>query len=302
MITSFATKHKESLMSPFLLFVLSLIWGSSFILYKISLVAIPAMEVGAVRVFTAFVMLLPVAIKHLRHIPIKNYKWLIASGLLGVFIPAMLFALAGSKMPSSVIGSLNALTPGLTVVVGVLIFRTPIKLLQIFGLILALIGSLVLALQVGTGGLEVNAYAILVFLGCLCYAVNLNITKTYLSHLPAVVVSACTLAFIGLPALTIILLGTGVKACLVDASLFVQYLLPAIALGALGSAAASILFYKLIKLSSALYASTVTYLMPLIAIFWGLLDGEQFLYWHLLGALLILVGVVMVNRKKYKNL
>ena len=68
-------------------------------------------------------------------------------------------------------------------------------------------------------------------------------------------------------------------------------------LAILGTAMAMILFYKLIQQTSAVFASTVTYLMPIVAVLWGLLDGENLDLWHLFGGFLILIGIYLIREK-----
>lgn len=281
-----------------LLALLSLIWGSSFILIKKGLVHLAPMEVGSLRIFTAWVILLPIAFTNFRKVPRHKWKFLISAGVIGSFIPSLLFSLAGSRIGSATSGALNALTPFLTTAVAATVFKARVTGSKWLGLIIGLAGALLLALSKAAGGsYDINQFALLVFVACACYAVNLNLTKVYLDDLPPEMIASISIFAAGIPA-GLVLFGATDFAAKLAQPRALGFSLPAVmVLGAVGTATAQLAYNRLIKLTSAVYASTVTYLMPCVAIVWGLIDGEQLATQHFMGIALIIAGVFLVNRR-----
>jgi drug/metabolite transporter (DMT)-like permease len=278
-----------------LLALLAIIWGSSFILVKKSLHVFDASQVGSLRIVAAFLFFLPFFLLNLKQIPFKKVHLFLLVGCLGNLFPAYLFSLAGSKLDSGVSGALNSTTPLFTLIVGVLFFNNNITSRQTMGIILGFIGALLLVLA-GAKGLQFNGYALYVVLATVLYGFNLNITKKYLTdlNLSPFLITAFIFMTIGPVAITVLFSGDFIEKVQQPEAL--QPIIYAVLLGVLGSAIAMVLFNKLIQVTSAVLASSVTYLIPIVAIIWGILDGETIQIQHFLGMGIILVGVYLVNK------
>lgn len=282
-----------------LLLILALIWGSSFILIKKGLVVFSAGEVGALRIFSAALVLTPLSFPRLKTLNRRQWKWLFISGMVGSFGPAFFFAYAQTQLESGITGVLNALTPIFALLVGVLFFNGSLKLRDSVGIALGLAGTVVLIVA-GSGGElgNFNYYAIFVILATLCYGFNLNILKTQFSVLTPKLITSISLLLIS-PLAAGYLFGSS------DFISKMQYaegawlsLLFICILGVVGTAIALILFNQLVKLTSPVFASFVTYLVPIVAITWGLWDGEVLVLGHYIGIVLIIFGVAFANRPK----
>ncbi len=287
-------KNKTILLITFL----ALMWGSSFILMKRALVVYTPYQIGALRIFSAFLALSPFLIRRIRTIEKRKWKYFLATGLLGNGIPSILFPLAETNISSAVAGMLNSLTPIFTLIVGMLWFGMKAGRSRIIGLFVGLIGAiLLLSAQVGEGGiLDTNVFAFLAVLATICYAFSVNILRYKLAETDSITNAAFALACIGLP-MGIYLFSTDfiIRTTSVDGSGFA--ILCILLLGLFSTAFSTILFNRLIKTSGALAASSITYLIPAVALIWGLWDNEQLGILHLAGLLAILFGVYVVNRK-----
>ena len=279
-----------------LLGALALIWGSSFILIKRGLTAFTASQVGALRIFAAFAVFLPVALWTLGRLPRGKWGYALLSGLLGSLIPSFLFATAGTRLDSAISGTLNALTPMCTLLVGTAFFGQRLTPSRTLGLLLGLAGCAALTLVNARGDLSFgNSYVLLVLVATLCYGFNLNLIKQYLGGLNPLHLASWALLGVG-PVAGAYLFSTD----------FVQRLRPEVlptlgyvlTLGIVGTATANVLFNKVIQLSTPVFASSVTYLIPVVAVAWGVFDGERLLLSHYLGLAAILLGVYIVNRKQ----
>jgi drug/metabolite transporter (DMT)-like permease len=279
-----------------ILMVCATIWGSSFILMKIGLRSFDSNQAAAIRIFLAALVLLPYSIKNLKHLTRKDLPSLLIAGFIGSFFPAFLFTKAQTRIDSSMAGMLNSLTPVFTLLVGMVFLKIKFKWFQIAGLILGLGGALGLILsgnEIDKGSF--NAYALLIVLATLFYAINVNQIKTRLSHLRGIQITSLSFFFIG-PVALIYLLNTDLSMATQNQDWLWHFTALAI-LGIVGTALAMILMNSLIRYSSAIYASSVTYIIPVFAIFWGLLDGEIITLLHLLCMAIILLGVYLINRK-----
>ncbi len=277
-----------------LLLLLAAIWGTSFILVKKSLVGYSSVQVGSIRIVSAFLFFLPVLITKRKQFQPKDWKYLAISGFLGVFFPAYIFALVGKFIPSALSGALNSLTPLFTLIVGALFFARNIKSIQLWGILLGLMGSTLLIFSNIAKDFSFNIYGILVFLATLMYGFNLNIIKNKLNEVPAILVTTGLLSVIG-PIAAIILFSTDfVEVTLKQENHWPLYY--GIGLGVFSTGLATILFNKILQISTPVLASSVTYLIPIFAIIWGLLDGEQITIQHFTGMAIILIGVYLVNK------
>ena len=289
--------EKSPIQAWILLVLVALTWGTSFILIKKSLTTFTVTEVAAGRLFLAALFFVPIMIKTRRLIPTDRYRYLIVSALTGYIIPAFLFAQAGTRLNSSLSGMLNSLSPLCTLIIGILFFAQPRRPLQIAGILLGLLGSSFLIFSKATGSLNVSdPYAFLILCATILYGININTIARHLSHLPSLAMTAWTFAFIG-PVAFLLLLTTHFFPKLV-ASENLQPGLFLLGLGVVGSGLASVLFNRIVQLASGLFASSVTYLIPIVAISWGIFDGERISFQQYLGMGIILTGIYLVNRRE----
>ncbi|HCW06468.1 MAG TPA: EamA family transporter [Cytophagales bacterium] len=281
-----------------LLLVLSLIWGTSFILIKQGLKVFSPDQVGALRVAAAVLFLLPVGIVHLKELHSRDYGRLFLSGMLAVFIPAFLFAIAQTHLDSSIAGILNTLSPIWTMIIGALFYSQRFRGFAIVGTVVSFAGSVILAMARAGGGLgSFNVYALLIVLACACYGTNLNYLKFKVNYLQPMTIISVSLIFIA-PLAYVYLFGfTDFTDRLMNVEGAWKAFGFILILALMSTAVANLLFYKLLKISSPLFASSVTYVMPIVSVMWGLIDGEVFLVGHFIGMMLILGGVFLANRK-----
>lgn len=281
-----------------LLIILALIWGTSFILMKRGLEVFSPGELGSIRVAAASIFLLPIAFTKLKDLKREHFLKLFASGMMGIFFPAFLFAIAQTRLESSVTGIMNSLTPICTMLIGVAFFHQHFRRQSIIGIVLGLAGTIILILA-NTGGkiAGINFFALFVILACIFYALNLNFIKYKITDLRALTITSVSLMLIG-PLAAIYLFGftefTDKLATHDKAWTALGYVL---LLGFMSTSLATILFNKLVKISSPLYTSSVTYLIPVVAVLWGLFDGETLYVGHFAGMAAIVGGVYLANRK-----
>jgi drug/metabolite transporter (DMT)-like permease len=276
--------------------VLALIWGSSFILIKKGLIGLTAFQLGSLRIIFAALFLLLIGFKSLVRIPRHQWKFIALTSVFGTFIPAYLFAIAQTQIDSSVSSILNSLTPLNTLVLGALVFGLQFRRNQIFGVLIGLIGSALLILNGAIHHPEQNYYyAILVVIASLCYATNVNLIKRFLPDLGPLSITTGNFAVLLVPA-SLILFCTGFSD-VIHVQEVQHSLLFILVLGVLGTGIANIIFFKLIQISSPVFATSVTYLIPIVAFFWGLLDHEMLTFVQFIGAFIILIGVYLSARK-----
>lgn len=279
------------------LLILSLIWGSSFILIKKSLVGLTDYQVGALRIVLTSMFLFSVGFKSIRQIEKRHWKWVIISGFVSSFFPPFLFAMAQNHIDSAVASILNSLTPLATVGVGVVLFKILSTRRQIWGVLIGLVGTVLLILA----GAQFNpdqdyTYSLLIILSTLGYALNVNIVKKYLTDISALAVTTGNFIFIFLPALGILYASGFFENIASSEAMQVSFIYVAI-LSLFGTAIAKVLFNKLVYIASPVFASSVTYTMPIVAVVWGLVDGEAFSFLQVLAAGIILLGVYLANKR-----
>lgn len=282
----------------FLLIILTLIWGTSFILIKQGLRIFAPNEVGALRVTAAGLFLLIPAVMRIKEISKDNYWKLFLSGMMGIFIPSFLFATAQTRMDSSVAGMLNTLTPIFTLLIGAIIFKQKFKNLAVVGILLGFVGAIVLMFARSGGELgSLNVFALLIVVACIFYACNLNFIKYKITDLNALTITSVSVLLIS-PLAIIYLLGFTeftTKLTTVDGAWKACGFI--VLLGVMSTAIATFLFNRLVKISTPIFASSVTYLMPIVAVGWGLLDGEVLGLGHFIGMGAVITGVYLANRK-----
>ncbi len=279
-----------------ILFVLAMIWGSSFILIKKGLIGLKPFQLGSLRIIFCALFLLTVGFKNILTIPLHKWKYIALTSLFGTFIPAYLFAIAQTEINSTVSSILNSLTPLNTLILGAIVFGLDFKRTQIFGVIVGLIGTMLLIFNGAIHNPNQNYwYTILVLIASVCYAMNVNFIKKYLSDLKPLTITVGNFLVMLFPALIVLSFTDFFSVVQVEE---VQHAMIFVAiLGIIGTGIANVLFYKLIQISSPVFATSVTYLIPIVAFFWGLLDNEMLTLIQFLGAFIILIGVYLSSKK-----
>jgi len=291
-------KNPNALISWLILSVLVLVWGSSFILIKKSLEYFTGSEVGILRIVITFLFLLPLSIKSLKNTPKRLYFLLFVSGVIGSLFPAFLFAIAETRISSSLAGTLNSLTPLFTLITGILFFKLRTRPYNVVGVFIGLAGAV--GLIYATSGVDLGtgvAYSLLVIIASICYALNVNLVKFFFKDIGSTDITTLTFFFIGIPALFYLLFFTAIPHKLIYQSQSWTGLGYMSILSVAGTGLALIIFNYLIKISTPVFASSVTYVIPVVAILWGVVDGETFKWTYLFWVVLILTGVFLVNKQ-----
>ena len=287
----------------FYLISLSLIWGSSFILIKKALVGLEADQLGSLRIIFSSIIIILIAWKRLSKITRLEWKWITISAFLGSFFPAFLFAFAEKEIDSAVASIINSIVPLNTVIIGMVLFNIRSTKRQIIGVLIGLAGTYMLIMS----GIKLNPdqnylYSGFVILCSFLYALNVNIIKKYLQHLSALTITVGHFAVIIIPAVIVFYFSDFDVNSLKNQQT-IDSIIYVLILAVFGTALAKILFNKLIKISSPVFASSVTYSMLIVSIFWGLVDGEKFSIYQLIATIIIILGVLLTNKKSIpKNL
>jgi drug/metabolite transporter (DMT)-like permease len=277
--------------------LLCFIWGSSFAVMVVAKEGLTAVQIAALRIFAAGLVFVPFAVFNISKLPRNKIPVLIALGLFGNLFPAFLFAFAVSKMDSSLVGILNSLTPICVVTLGIVVFRDKIQSQKILGVFVGFAGLCLLTLTQKDVSLANLGYASLAVLGAISYGLNVNIFSHYLKGFNPVHTTSVALAFMAIPA-AVVLWWSGFFQLDFSDSVIQLSSVATILLGIVASSIATVLFYLLVQKSSALFASLVTYGIPFVALFWGILRNEP-VTWIEIGCLcIILSGVYLANRTK----
>lgn len=280
-----------------LLVVLSVIWGSSFILIKKSLEHFNPYEVGALRVLIAGILLLPFAILNFKKFPRKHLKWLIIAALTGNFIPMFLFPIAETQISSSIAGIVNSMMPIFVIIVGSLFWKFSTTKRQLVGVAISFSGACILALSGGESGELKLIPIVLLLIATLCYAISTTTVKSKLHEIPAKILSAFVFSFVLiLPSLISLVFSGFFHQHEPNKDLFIGLGFVSL-LSIFGTGLAMMLNYRLLSISTPLFASTVTLLMPIVAVIWGILDGEKLTAMQGFGGLVILAGLIFLRAK-----
>lgn len=303
-------KTKISPLQWITLLLLGCIWGSSFILMKIGTRAFNTMELSALRMFFGGFLVLPFLIPILRRYDKKIILWMFLSAMMGSAVPSIFYSYAASKMDSNLNGVINSMTPLFTLIIGIIWLRYKTSLISLIGIFTGFFGVMILFTQKNTTYTQAQ-YAIFPLLATIMYGFNMNLVKVKLSHLPSKDILTGVFGLIGWLYLPIILyLGVfkGFDFHKISLDFWTQSsdlttqkmksLEAMFILGFIGSLIASFVFYKLLQRTSALFASTNTYIIPLMSIFWGFVDGEAISWIHFLSLTIILLGVYLVSLKR----
>lgn len=283
------------------LLVLSLIWGTSFILIKKALVGLNPYQLGALRTLITGLFLFAAGYKNIRFIKKEQWKWIALSGFVGSFIPAFFFAIAETEIDSALVSVLNSLVPLNTVLLGAAVFKIASTTRQVIGVVIGFIGTSILILE----GADLNPnqnywFAGFVIASTVMYAINVNVIKRYLQDVKPLAIAVGNYVVIFIPALIVLFFTeffTAENFNNPDVAKSIGYVT---ILAFFGTALAKVLFNTLVQISTPVFASSVTYIMPIVALIWGLLDGESFSWTQGLGTLVILFGVYLANRKAKK--
>lgn len=287
----------QNLIKWLLFLLLCVTWGSSFILMKAGLTSLSPYQVASIRILCAGILLMPLVRKAYKEVPKDVIKPIIFSGFLGSFFPAYLFCIAETRIDSSLVGIMNALTPIFTVAIGTAFFKLRIGWTKWIGMFFGFIGMSILLF----GGIQtINStyvgYTSFVLLATICYGLNVNLVNQYLKAIAPLNIAVIAFTALAIPS-AIILTATGY---FVDPNLmngnWTNSTLASLLLGFLGTGVASIAFYALVKKAGPFFASMVTYGIPLVAIGWGLVAGESITAIQIAGMAVILFGVRMANK------
>ena len=282
-----------------ILCILGLIWGSSFILMKKALTTYTPIEITLYRIFVVFLVFFPLGIKSFLKIQKKTGYILLLSAIIGSVIPYFLFIKAQTKIDSSLNGILNSITPLFTLLFGVILFKQKTNFRAVIGVVVGLIGATSLIFLSAGGNIFSSSiiYALFPVLGSACYALNINIIKTYLQDIPALKITSWSFIFIGPIAGVLLFFETDFTNNLTNNDPNYLNFICINILGILGSGLAFWVFNLLIKETSSVFASSVTYLIPIVAIFWGVIDGEVFGIVQFYLCLVIFCGIYLIKSK-----
>ncbi|TVZ56600.1 drug/metabolite transporter (DMT)-like permease [Lutibacter sp. Hel_I_33_5] len=280
------------------LIILSLVWGSSFILMKKALIGLTPIQVGALRMIITAIFLLIVGFNSIKRIQKKHWIYILYTALLGTFFPSFMFAYVVKGLDSSIASILNSFTPFNTLIFGAIVFGFAFKKKQVIGVLVGLVGTILLILKGADLNPDQNYWlASLILLASVGYAFNVNIVKKHLSDLDALAITTGNFILLLVPAL-IVLGFTDFYTAFEYTETNIESLVYITILSIVGTGIAKTMFNKMVHISSPVFASSVTYLIPIVAVFWGILDGEKLSYIQLIAGLVILFGVYLVNKAK----
>lgn len=279
--------------------MLSIIWGSSYILIKKGLLGFTAIQLWGVRVLMAGLLLLLIGFRSISTITGKDWKWVALSGIVGSFVPMFLFAWAETEIDSSIASVLNSLVPLFTLFVGFALFRISFTGNQLLGVLVGLAGAGLLIYL----GAEINPkqnywYTSGVVLASLCYAVNANLIKSKLQSVSPMGIAVGNFLFLILPSLAVVIYSGALSEAVRQGPHFWPSMGYIALLCIFGTAIAKVMFNRLIQISTPVFSVSVTYLIPIVGIFWGLIDGERFSMGQFAAAAVILLGIYLVNKRK----
>ena len=280
-----------------LLLVLSVIWGSSFILIKKSLVGLTPLQVGSLRIIFTAIVISIYSYSSLKEIPKKSWKWIILTAYVGTFFPVYLVSFGQTEIESGLASIITTLTPINTLIIGIIFFSLTFTIKQVIGLVVAFFGGILLLYN---GGISPNYnvyFSIFIFFTTVANWASVNLIKTYLTEIsPSAVTAGIFLSI--LPPAVLVLFYSDFFVLKFDQSNIYESIIFVFLLALFSSAIAQTLFNRFVKLASPLFASAVTYLMPIVAIFWGVIDGEVLSLKQYVATIIILSGVYLVNNKQ----
>lgn len=277
--------------------ILSLTWGTSFILIKKSLVAFDSTQVASLRILIATLAFVPVLILNIKKIDWSKWYLYLFVGLIGSGIPSFLFSLAQTKISSGLAGSLNTITPIFTLIFAVIMLKKKIDSKKIVGVFIGLFGAGLIIYNSNSSFEGGYLYSSLIILATVLYALNVNFVKKYFNTHDPVQLTAASFIFFG-PLTIIILLKTDFVSVLQSNPDAMMSLGAVTLLSLFSTVFATVLFFKLVQKSNTIFASSVSFSIPLVAMFWGIIDGEHFTLLHVISLVAILLGVYLTRSKK----
>ena len=280
------------------LIILSVIWGSSYILIKKGLTGLTPVQLGSLRVIITTILIAPIGYNKIKHIPKNKMKWVAVSAFVGSFFPAYLFAFAETEISSSVTAVMVSLTPLFTLLISVIIFGEELLKKQVIGVIIGFLGIVVLINNELLSSSFNILYVMFIVLAAFCYAVNANLLKYKLPNIPALGIVFMSFLFMFIPAFIVLFFSAFPFSNFTSDPLILESIIYIVILALFGTAIAKVMYIKLLAISTPVFSVSTTYLMPVVAIFWGLLDGEEFKLTQFIGTSIILIGVYLVTKKK----
>ncbi|MDB0024896.1 DMT family transporter, partial [bacterium] len=275
-----------------------LIWGSSYILIKKGLTGLTPIQLGSLRVIVTTIIIAPIGYQKIKHIPRQKMKWVALSAFVGSFFPAYLFAFAETEISSSITAVMVSLTPLFTLLISVFVFGEELLKKQVFGVLIGFTGIIVLINNELFASSFNILYIMFIVLAAFCYAINANVLKYKLSNIPALGIVFMSFLFMFIPAFIILCFSDFPFSDFTSDPLIIESIIYIVILALFGTAIAKVLYIKLLAISTPVFSVSTTYLMPVVAIFWGLLDGEEFKLTQFTGTAIILLGVYLVTKKK----
>ena len=287
----------KSKFSPWIIFIsLVLVWGSSFIIMKYALMGFSAVQIGATRIIFACLFTSIFAFKSIREFRKTDILHLMIVAFLGNSIPYVLFPIAINHIPSGIVGITNSMTPLFTLVVGIIAYRRKLKPLKFLGVFIGLIGTLILINPFSSNSLVGTnwPYILLALCAAACYGISIN-SISKLNHLSPQAITLFALIGASIPSIIILIFTDFSSTILSKSDILVPFLAVAF-LGIFGTSLSMVVFNKLISITTPIFAASTTYVIPIVALVWGIIDGESLLLNHFLGMVVILLGVRIVNR------
>lgn len=290
-------KSHHNLQNWILLVLLTLIWGTSYILIKKGLLGFSPVEIGCLRISISCICCLPLVVKAFQKIPRNKYATILLMGLFSSGFPAFLFPLSMTKSESSVNGIINSLSPLWTILIGYYIFKVSVSRQKLLGVLIGFSGALVLVLGKRNADFKIDVwYSLLPVLATLCYGIGTNLTKQKLPDENPIYTTALAMFMMGVPAL-IGLFFTAAPAKIASGQAWIPLICIA-TLAIFSTVIAWMLFYRLLQRTDAVFAASVTFLVPIVAISWGILDGEVLSLLQFGGMGLILTGVYFTTKSR----
>ncbi len=225
--------------------------------------------------------------------------YVLLSGIFGMFIPFILFPIAQTRISSGLTGVLNAAVPLFVLIIAFSFFKARFKKINFIGVFVGFLGVTFLILgEFSLSALsEIDYYAFYVILCTISYAININLVKFKIKNFDIAVLTSFSFFFPGVLAGIILMAGTEFSDHLLDWDAHKNSIVIVVILGVVNSSLAMLLFNKIIKGTNPLFASSVTYIVPVIAVIIGSFDGETLTFVQIVSIAIILTGVYLVNKK-----
>ncbi len=280
------------------LILLSFIYGSAFILIKKGLIGLSPLQLASFRVIFSAVILYIFGFKTLKLIPLNKWKWIVLTGFIGNFFPIYFFAFSQTIINSSVAAVLSAMTPLFTIIFGYFLFRKSFNKKKIIGVLIGFVAAMFLI----SNEMSINPnygkkFSILIILATICYAINANLVKYKLKDVSIIAIALGNFISVLPFGIIIFCFSDFPIRTFYESSLILKSIGYILILALIGSAFANVMFNKLISISSPVFSVSVTYLLPIVGIGWGILDGEFFSKFQWMSCCVILYGIYLVTQK-----